>query len=188
MATGPSARRDARARDRLAFLRRLRAVRRFRPDPVPQAAVDDILAVARWSGSANNRQPWEFILVRDPVTLRALSEVEGATARHLARAALGVVLVLTGDAQRVIHETFDEGRLSERIMLAAAAHGIGSCIGWFTGAASGGAKALLGVPQERLLRTVISLGYPDEGAPRAQPRPEPARKPLEELVRTERYA
>ena len=44
-------------KERIAFLRSLRAVRQFRPDPVPQEAVDDILEVARWSGSAGNRQP-----------------------------------------------------------------------------------------------------------------------------------
>ncbi len=33
------------ARDRIAFLRGLRAVRQFRPDPVPQQVVDDILEV-----------------------------------------------------------------------------------------------------------------------------------------------
>jgi nitroreductase len=45
------------AKDRIAFLRGLRAVRQFRPDPIPQEVVDDILEVARWSGSAGNRQP-----------------------------------------------------------------------------------------------------------------------------------
>ena len=44
------------AKDRIAFLRSLRAVRSFRPDPVPQGVVDDILEVARWSGSTANRQ------------------------------------------------------------------------------------------------------------------------------------
>jgi nitroreductase len=43
------------AEDRIAFLRSLRAVRSFRPDPVPQEVVDDILEVVRWSGSASNR-------------------------------------------------------------------------------------------------------------------------------------
>ena len=40
---------------RIVFLRSLRAVRSFRPDHVPQGVVDDVLEVARWSGSASNR-------------------------------------------------------------------------------------------------------------------------------------
>ena len=46
------------ASDRIAFLRSLRAVRSFRPDPIPQEVIDDILDVVRWSGSASNLQPW----------------------------------------------------------------------------------------------------------------------------------
>jgi nitroreductase len=44
-----------------------------------------------------------------------------------------------------------------------------------------------GYPQERLVRTVISLGYPDEEARRARPRAANARKALSELVHWERY-
>ena len=43
----------------IVLLRGLRAVRQFRPDPVPQEVVDSVLEVARWSGSAGNQQPWE---------------------------------------------------------------------------------------------------------------------------------
>ncbi len=94
-------------RDRVAFLRRLRAVREFRPDPVPQVVIDDILEVARWSGSASNRQPWEFIVIRDRETLRRLGSVEGSVA-HLAGAPLGIVLVMAGERDET--ETYDDGR------------------------------------------------------------------------------
>ncbi len=173
------------ARDRIAFIRGLRAVRQFRPDPVPREVVDDILEVARWSGSASNRQPWELVVIRDRATLQALAAVEGY-AGHLAGAPLGIVLVMAGE--RRDQETYDEGRLSERIMLAAAAHGVGSSIGWFVGDGREAAKSLLGIPAERLVRTVISLGYPDEEARRARPRSGPARKSLAAIVHEERYS
>ncbi len=64
-------------RDRISFLRSLRAVRRFRPDPVPQEVVDELLEVARWTGSARNLQPWELVVIRDRETLGALAEVRG---------------------------------------------------------------------------------------------------------------
>ena len=172
------------ARDRIAFLRGLRAVRQFRPDPVPDPVVDDLLDVARWSGSASNRQPWELVVVRDRATVQALAAVEGY-AGHLAGAPLGIVLVMAGE--RPDQETYDEGRLSERIMLAAAAHGVGSSIGWFASRGPEQAKALLGIPLERIVRTVISLGYPDEEARQARPRTGPARKPLAAIVHQERY-
>ncbi len=101
------------AKERISFLRSLRAVRSFRPDPVPDEVVADILEVARWSGSASNRQPWEIVVVRERETLQALARVEGY-AGHLSGAALGIVLVMADDRPR--QETYDEGRLSERIM------------------------------------------------------------------------
>jgi nitroreductase len=170
------------AEDRIALLRSLRAVRSFRPDPVPQEVVDDILEVARWSGSASNRQPWELVVIRDRETLGELAQLRGYAA-HLGDAPLGIVLVVAGE--RPEQETYDEGRLSERIMLAAWAHGVGSSIGWIVGDGRTAAKEVLGIPEERTVRTVISLGYPDEEARRR--RPGPARKPLSEIVREERY-
>ncbi len=174
------------AQNLINFLKRLRAIRQFRPDPVPQEVVEAVLEVARWSGSASNRQPWEFVVIRNRETLRVLSTVEGF-ASHLAGASVGIVLVMAGEHGRAEHETYDEGRLSERIMLASAAYGVGSCIGWFRGSGMTDAKAILGIPQERLVRTAISLGYQDEEARRARPKPAQARKPLSDIVHDERY-
>ena len=118
------------AEDRTSFLRSLKAVRSFLTDPIPDEVVDDILRVARWSGSASNKQPWEIIVIRNRDMLEALATVEGY-ADHLAGAPLGIVLVMAGD--RAEQEAYDEGRLAERIMLAAWAHGVGSSIGWIVG-------------------------------------------------------
>jgi nitroreductase len=168
------------------FLKRLRAVRQFRPDPIPQEIVDAVLDVARWSGSASNKQPWEFIVIRNKETLHVLSKVEGYAA-HLAGASVGIVLVMAGEQGQVEQETYDEGRLSERIMLAAAAYGVGSSIGWFRRSGMTDAKAILGIPQERLVRTSISMGYPDEEARRARPKHTQARKSLADSMHDERY-
>src|ERR671917_427446 len=70
------------ASDRTRFLLSLRAVRQFRGDPVPQEVVDDVLEVARLSGSASNKQPWELVVVRDQRTLQALA---GVAARPASR-------------------------------------------------------------------------------------------------------
>lgn len=170
----------------IRFLKRLRAVRQFRPEPIPQEIVDAILEVARWSGSASNKQPWEFVVIRDKETLRVLSAVEGFAA-HLAGASVGIILVMAGVPGQVEQETYDEGRLSERIMLAAAAYGVGSSIGWFRRSGMTDAKAMLGIPQERLVRTALSLGYPAEEAQRARPKPAQARKSLADSAHDERY-
>jgi nitroreductase len=173
---------------RIAFLRGLRAVRQLRPDPLPEPVLHDILEVARWSGSAGNRQPWEFVVVRDRDTLRRLAAIDGANAGHLATAAVGIAIVIQPEVPDL--DAYDEGRLAERILLAAAAHRVGAAVGHFTGpgdtwAASAEAKRLLGIPEERHLRETISLGYPAE---HLQPTPNPpGRKPIEQLVHWDHY-
>jgi nitroreductase len=171
----------------IQLLKRLRAVRQFRSEPIPQEVIDALLDVARWSGTASNRQHWEIVVVQKRETLQALAQCEGY-AQHLAGAALGIALVMAGDPDLVDQETYDEGRLSERLMLAAEAYGVGSCIGWLRGQGRTDAKKLLGIPQERLLRTTISFGYPDEAARHARPKNTNARKPVSESVHFERYS
>lgn len=151
------------------FLRTLRQVRRFTPEPVPEDVLNDLLEVARWSGSSNNTQPWEFIVVRDKETLGRLGRA-GDYSGFLADAAVAIAIVLDGKNMR--SEPYDEGRVTERLMLAARAHGLGSGTGWWgTEAASRRAKEILGVPQERELRSAVAVGYPDPQAGRAGGRP-----------------
>jgi nitroreductase len=160
------------------FLRSLRAVREFQRKPVPDDIVQDILEVARWSGSASNRQFADVIVVRKRETLHALAGLGGYVG-HLRDAPLGMLLVVPGEWPE--GETFDEGRLAERIMLGAWAHGVGSSIGWFSPEGRQEAKRLLGVPAKPVARTAISLGYPASSPRRG------TRKPITELVHEERY-
>src|SRR3712207_494520 len=105
----------ANAVDPIEFLRSLRSVRRFTDQLVPEEAIADMLTVARWTGSARNLQPWSFLVIRDREMLRTLAGCEGSC-KHLETAALGILLVMDG-GPLVAQETFDEGRLSERIAL-----------------------------------------------------------------------
>jgi nitroreductase len=171
-------------RSQIRLLRDLRAVRHFRPDPVPAEVLDDIYEVTRWTGSAKNLQPWDLVVIRNRATLDQLSELEGY-ARHLAAAPLGIVLVIDNDNPEFA--AYDEGRLAERIMLAAAAHGLGSCIGWWSGSGRETARTLVGAPDTHIVRTVLSIGYPDEAAHRARSKPAEVRKPIASFVHRERF-
>jgi nitroreductase len=176
------------AADRIAFLRGLRATRQLRPDPLPDHVLRDILEVARWSGSAGNRQPWELVVVRDRQMLQRLASIEGANAGHLATAGVGIAIVIHPEVPDL--DAYDEGRFAERILLAAAAYGLGAAVGHFTGpddtwAASAEGKRLLGVPERFVLREAISVGYPAQHLQQT-PNP-PGRKPLEQLVHWEHY-
>src|SRR5579859_1998292 len=103
--------------DQIAFLRGLRQIRQLRPQPIPENALRDILEVARWTGSARNIQPWDVVVIQDRATLQALGTIDGGRGPHLVNAALGIALVMSGDLEHPDFDTYDEGRLSERIML-----------------------------------------------------------------------
>ena len=165
------------------FLRTLRACRTFRPEPVPPEIVSEVLEVARWTGSAKNSQPWELMVVRDRGTLIELSTC-GWFAGHLAGAPLAIALLMEGAWEAT---GYDEGRLAERVMLAAWGLGVGSCIATIFPDNHDRARDLLGVPSTLRVTTVISLGYPTGPIRLPADSPLRGRKPLDELVSWERY-
>ncbi|MCA1647193.1 MAG: nitroreductase family protein [Chloroflexi bacterium] len=132
------------------FVRTVRSVRRFSTRPIGGAVLLDILDVARWTGSSKNTQPWHLIAVRDAGTLATLATC-GPFAGHLAGANAAIVLVMDDGNRR-----FDEGRLAQNVMLAAWAHGVGSCIASiYPEANNKRARDLLSVPAERWIHTAI---------------------------------
>jgi nitroreductase len=170
-------------------MRSLRVVRRFAETSLPDDVLDDMLEVARWTGTSKNTQPWHLVVVRERETLRALAK-RGQFAGHIAGANVAIALVM--DSR---NNAFDCGRLAERLMLAAWSHGVGSCIGsiW-PDDNERAAKELLGVPKDRWMHQVISFGYPGDGDV-ATPAPARTRGTLasfgrrarSELVSWERY-
>ena len=48
------------------------SVRRLKPDPLPEGAIEKILEAGRWAMSGANAQPWEYIVVTDPAVKKAL--------------------------------------------------------------------------------------------------------------------
>jgi nitroreductase len=167
----------------LAFLRTLRQTRAFTDQRVPDEVLTDLLEVARWTGSAKNTQPWEFLVVRDKETLAAIAEF-GQFSKFLRGVDVAIVLILNGTSPR--SEAYDEGRVSERLMLAAKAVGLGSGTAWWGDVeAQAKTKAFLGIPEEKIVVSAVGFGYP---APRdIRPGVPPGRKPLAELVHNERY-
>jgi nitroreductase len=61
--------------DLYAIMQTTRAVRRLRPDPIPEDALRRILTAATWGPSGGNRQPWRVLVVRDAALKRRLGEL-----------------------------------------------------------------------------------------------------------------
>jgi nitroreductase len=56
-------------------MRTLRAVRRLRPDPIPDDVLRRVLQAATWAPTGGNRQAWRVIVVKDPMRKRRLGEL-----------------------------------------------------------------------------------------------------------------
>jgi coenzyme F420-0:L-glutamate ligase/coenzyme F420-1:gamma-L-glutamate ligase len=56
------------------FLRSRRSIRRFKPDPVPDAVINKIITTATFAASAHNRQPWRFVVMNNASTKSHLAE------------------------------------------------------------------------------------------------------------------
>jgi nitroreductase len=169
------------------LIRSLRAVRQFSAREIADDVLLDILDTGRWTGSSKNTQPWDLVVVKNRETLVGLSKC-GQFAGHLAGATLAIALVMHGDDAWTC---MDEGRLMQNLMLAAWAHGVGSCIGSiYPKSNEQRARELLGIPSNLFLRTALSVGYP--ASPQALRLPPNApvprgRRPLDEMVSWERF-
>ncbi len=72
----------ARAREFLARMRTRRSVRQFSDEPVDPAVIDAAVATAASAPSGANRQPWRFVVVRDPEVKRRIREAAEAEERE----------------------------------------------------------------------------------------------------------
>lgn len=165
-------------------IRHVRQARLYESTPVPDDILAELLEIARWTGSSRNTQPWEFIVVTDPDQLRQISQVR-TPINWVADAPLAIAIVLNGS--NPISEAFDEGRVTERLLIGARMLGLGGGTAWFgddSQQATG--KQILGIPAEKTARSVVVLGYPTTTKDH---RPNPAkagRLPLDKLVSFQR--
>lgn len=159
---------------------RVRQARQYLPKEIPDDILAQLLEVARWTGSSRNTQPWHFIVVTNKEQLVALSQVRTAI-NWVAEAPLAIAIVLDGGS--TVSEAYDEGRVTERLLVAARLLGLGGGTAWYGDASQQErGREILGIPAERTARSLVVLGYPKSVK---DPRPNPAasgRLPLAELV------
>lgn len=167
-------------------LRRVRQTRQFLADaPISPDALDAIADVARWSGSSQNTQPWRFITMREPETLRAIWQAGLPNTRALETAVAGIGIVMPVAEGKAVSYAFDEARAAERILVAAALLGLAGGLMWLASGSRPAVGELLGVPEGWSLRTVIALGHPRGSRPKSARGT--ARLPRSETVYAERW-
>lgn len=168
-------------------LLRVRQVRQFTGEPMDPDAIEAIADAARWSGSSRNSQPWRFVIVRQEGVLRRLAEAGLPQTRSLATATAAIAIAVPQEQGSAVSHAFDEGRAAERMLIAASFLELGAGIAWVRTEIRPVVSELLGLAEDRFVRTIIALGHPSDAAREPKSAPGQARLPRTETVFHERY-
>lgn len=163
--------------DGLTVIKTRRSVRSYQKKPIPREVLEDIIDCARFAPSANNRQPWEFVVVTDAPMRKKLADI--AEYGKFIADAPACAAVFCEETKYYLE---DGSAAVENLMLGAWAHGVGSC--WVAGDKKPYADTignLLGLPGNMKLVALISLGYP------AEPPGQKSKRALKDVLHWERW-
>jgi nitroreductase len=185
---------------------RQRACRSFSDVPVSDETIGRVLAAATFAPSAENKQPWEFVVVRDPglraqigeLTSRAwntsgrafsesrlsakmLAEVDAGATGGIAGAPVNIVVC--ADTTRGLEATVASSLFPaiQNLLLAATALNLGSALTTITTGYRGELQSIVGLPDEVWPVAVIPLGHP------AKPLGPPKRDPFKAHTHRDQY-
>ncbi|MDF1566404.1 MAG: nitroreductase family protein [Spirochaetaceae bacterium] len=153
-----------------------RSVRKYRSESIHSASVERCLEAARLAPSANNGQPWEFIIVVDDVIKRKLAKAARFGPLHANPFVSEVpVIVIVNETPghrptrwggRLLGRNFplmDIGMSVMQFCLQAAQEGLGTCIiGLFSARE---VRRAVDFPRSHRTRLLLALGKPEDGAP-----------------------
>lgn len=164
--------------------------RHFDPTaPVDDSVITAILETAQLAPSACNRQPWTFIVVRDPHTRQQLLHASRPTFIDAP-----VVIVACGHHDESWHRPtdgkdhtdIDLAIAIEHICLAATSLDLGTC--WVCSFDVPGTRKALALPDQVEPIALIPIGYPAaETDGTATPVPIKNRKNINDIIRWEKY-
>ncbi len=153
-----------------------RSVRSFKKNPVPDDYIEKILSAAALAPTARNIQPWEFIIIRNPVKKNEIARLASVNASFISGAAVCIAVVCK-DTKYYL----EDGCAATTVaLLAAASLGLGAC--WVAGDKKDyclKVRDLLSVPEGFKLVSLIALGFPDE-------KPSPKKRSVKETIHLER--
>jgi len=153
------------------------AIREYEDRPVPDEVLHRIMEAGWLSASANNRQPWHFILVCEREGLRKLGSLV-RTGPYTASAAAAVIVAY--EKANGQYAVSDASRAIQSMLLTAWGDGVGSNWTGFIGLEN--VRREFGLPDEYDVIAVVPLGYP-----RRKVVGKKKRKPLAEVASAERY-
>jgi nitroreductase len=167
-----------------------RAIRYLKPDPIPEAVLEQVLWAATRAPSPGNSQGWDFVVVDDAEAKRVIADAmgaamlpsisrmqprdrteqlmfDGAAAIVASLASAPAVIFVTGPVIYPVgrpDESFTWSALypaAQNILLAARALGLGTVFTTLHRAADGVIRDTLGIPDHIRIAATIPIGYPD---------------------------
>jgi nitroreductase len=164
---------------------RQRAHRAFSDEPVDDDAIARVLTAATFAPSAENKQPWEFVVVRDEATRAAIGDLSRRAWEARGRAfsetrltpkmladvdhgATGGVanapvnIVVCADVQRGLEATIPSSIFpaTQNLLLAATALGLGSALTTITTGFRAEMQTILRLPDHVWPIALVPLGHP----------------------------
>lgn len=177
-----------------------RSIRKFKPTPVPDELLMQVLEAARLAPSGTNRQPWRFQIIREGPLKKKLIEEATFGSQALNTAPVMIVCgsemltfvkghplsppgsdyyaAASEDPEELKKFSADANMYTAiaitQMTLMATALGLGTC--WVQRIRFGQMARLLGWPRHMAVVTTLAIGYPDE-----DPRPRP-RLPIDAIL------
>jgi nitroreductase len=165
-------------------VRKRRSYRVYKPDMPEEEKVNRILEAARLSPTWANKQGMEYIVVKDPETVKRVWNAVGQTQKFV-EAPMFIVGIISesGSGQNsngIKYFPLDCGICFEHLILAATAEGLATCwIGWFNETK---VQEVLDIPKRFRVLALTPLGYPIKEKGEVVDR-----KPLEEIVHYDKF-
>jgi nitroreductase len=171
----------------LETIMKRRSVLRFESTPVEDDKLDAILESGRWAPSWINKQPWNFIVIKDQKTKNMLSEVVPTTFVQGLKEAPLCIVVTVNAIEDPYHYVEDGATAAQNMSLAAYSLGLNSSwIGVFDRkddkkSSEAAVRKILQVPNDVRVIAIIPVGKIKGELPKKD------RKPLRQLVYQEKF-
>ncbi|PKN75035.1 MAG: nitroreductase family protein [Candidatus Cloacimonetes bacterium HGW-Cloacimonetes-2] len=144
-----------------------KSTRNFLPDPVPQEILEEILEAGRLAPSAQNRQPWRYLVFNDNRKIRELAKncgLIGLSNFFIKEAPLVIIACAeTKSNVRINNQDYylvDTAISFQQMILTATAHGLGTC--WMAAFSEKTLSKYLQLPPSWRIVAISPFGYPAE--------------------------
>ena len=177
-------RNDISSKEKHFALDKLRSIRSFKSEKIPENVVRNILEVGRHTSTAHNIQPWHFVVIKDPEMKKKVAKVSRgqhwmANADVIVCGCALMDIVWSRMGGYMTSFAVDITIAMDHMILAAANEGLGTC--WIGAFDEKQVKEILQVPENVHVVALTPIGYPGQ-----EPK-DRGRKTLSEIISYEKF-